>query len=505
MARMATQLTFVAGALAPRLVTEIRSQNPWWEGKALPPLPPFRRWPFPLLLKRLTREKPLARVNVLRGPRQIGKSTLQYQIIDQMLKDGTDPARILRLQFDDLGSLNLARSPEIIIDIVNWFADTFHSGDLNAQAHNKKPVYLFLDEVQNLAHWDVQLKALVDRTDVRLLVTGSSALRIELGRDSLAGRMQPLEVGPFRLSEISAIREFGLLAPFAEANGTGSWAKKVFWQELDAYGRKHAKLRDTAFTAFSERGGYPLAQRADIEWPEVARQLNETVIQRVIQHDLRVGERGRRRDAQLLEEVFRLGARYCGQSPNLSSLAKQAQEAMEANIGVNRIRAYIEFLDSSLLLRAIPPLEMRLKKRRGAPKFCLSDHALRAAWLDEIVPLDDEGRAKAPEQQDWAGRVAESVAGYFLASLGLPIAYLPPRGGAPEVDFVVTAGDQKVPIEIKYQAKIDAKRDIVGLTAFLDKKVNRALIGVLVTRSDVTLDLPQNIVALPLKTLLLVH
>jgi predicted AAA+ superfamily ATPase len=295
------------------------------------------------------------------------------------------------------------------------------------------------------------------------------------------------------------------LPPFAEANGTGNWARQEFWSDLAEYGRRNAELLDLTFAAFSERGGYPLAQRAETSWPDVAAQLNETVIKRVIQHDLRIGDRGRRRDPQLLEEVFRLGARYCGQSPNLSTLAKEAREEMEANVGVNRIRAYIEFLDNSLLLRAINPHEMRLKKRRGAPKFCLSDHALRAAWLNEVVPLDVAGLERAPEQQDLAGRVAESTAGYFLAGLGLPVTYLPPRASSPEVDFLLTAGDHRVPIEIKFRRSIVPERDTLGLTAFLSKKVHRASVGVLVTQTDMVEAMPDRTVAVPLKALLLVH
>lgn len=505
MAGASNQLGFETGALPPRLVDDIRLQNPWWSGGALPPLPSFRRWPFDILLKRLLRTPPLARINVMRGPRQIGKTTLQYQLIEHLLEQGVDPRRILRVQFDELPSFRVAAQGEPILEIIEWFAHKIHGKDLNASARAGQPALLFFDEVQNLAEWAVQLKSLVDRTDVRMLVTGSSALRIELGRDSLAGRIQPLEIGPFRLSEIAALRNLGNLPPFAKQNGSGDWGLPEFWHDLAAHGRKHGEVRDRAFEAFSERGGYPLAQRADIGWPEVATQLNEVVIQRVIQHDLRVGERGRRRDPQLLEEMFRMAARYCGQAPSLTTLAREAQEALAANVGVNRIRAYIEFLNSSLLLRAIGPHEMRLKKRRGPPKLCLSDHALRAAWLGEIVPLHEEGLELAPTLQDLAGRIAESTAGYFLASLGLPISYLPERASESEIDFVLTAGDHRIPIEVKYQRSIDPVRDTKGPSRFIEKKVNRAPLGVIVTRSDSEVRLPNKIAAIPLKSLLLAH
>src|SRR3989337_14969 len=85
--------------LVPELDAYLRATNPWWEGKPGRVLPPFRRWAFEVLLKRL--QSGLAPAIVLRGPRQVGKTTLQEQVIAHMLRaDRVDPKRILRLQFD---------------------------------------------------------------------------------------------------------------------------------------------------------------------------------------------------------------------------------------------------------------------------------------------------------------------------------------------------------------------------------------------------------------------
>lgn len=495
------------GTLPPRLVDELLLQNPWWTGRALPRLPEFHRWPFDKLLAGIAAERPLAPIFVIRGPRQIGKTTLQLQIIERLIADGMDPKRILRVQFDDLQSLRATADGDPILLIVQWYERQVTQGDLNKQAREGSPSLLFFDEVQNLPDWHVQLKALVDRTDVRALVTGSSALRIERGRDSLAGRIQTLEMGPFRLSEIAALREFGPLPPFAPGNGHGSWARAEFWSSLADHGRKHAQTRDETFRAYSERGGYPLAQRPEFSWEDVARQLNETVVKRAIQHDLRIGirggKRGRLRNPQLLEEMFRMAARYCGQAVRFAELAEQARLSLEAPLSTQQARTYLEFLDESLLIRLIQPHEMRLGKRRGPPKLCLSDHALRAAWLDEVVPLDPEALDAEPTLSDLAGHIAESCAGYLFASIGLRPTYLPQRGGDPEVDFILNAGDYRIPVEIKYQRRIDPVRDVIGLQKFIGKKVNRAGFGVLITRHDVELDLPDGIIAVPLKTLLL--
>jgi len=260
------------------------------------------------------------------------------------------------------------------------------------------------------------------------------------------------------------------------------------------------------FKEFSDRGGYPLVHtHQNVEWAALADQLNETVIKRVIQHDLRVGERGRKRDAQLLEEVFRLACRYVGQSPAAATLAREARRSLNANIGDQRATHYLRFLGDTLLLRLIDPLEIRLKRKGGNAKICLADHGLRASWLQEMIPLDADGLEANPHLSDLAGRIAESVAGAVLSTVnGLDIAHLPERGKDPEVDFVLTVGTRRIPLEVKYQRTIDPQRDTRGLRAFMEKEANNAPFGVLVCREDYTLSDP-DIVALPLSTLMLLR
>jgi predicted AAA+ superfamily ATPase len=245
--------------------------------------------------------------------------------------------------------------------------------------------------------------------------------------------------------------------------------------------------------------------RSDQPWEQVADFLNETVIQRAIRHDLRMGPRGKKRDEHLLEEVFRLACRYAGQSPGQALYLNEVRQAMDASIGWQRILAYLRFLDGTLLIRLIEPLELKLKRRKGSPKLCLCDHALRAAWLQEIVPLAPEDLEASPHLSDLAGRIAESTAGYFFRSIrGLDVAHFPERAVEPEVDFVLTIGEQRIPVEVKYRRKIDFG-DTIGVRSFLEKAHYNAPFGILVTLDDdVTLDDPR-IVCVPLSSLLLLR
>ena len=487
------------------VVYDLRRMNPWWESKPMKVLPKTRRHLVGQIHCRV--QGGLAPIVVVRGPRQIGKTTAQMHVIQDLLDRGVEPRRVFRVQFDELETLTGLSQSEPILRLVDWYEKDVLKATLNEAAHASRPCYLFLDEVQNLRDWAAQLKSLVDASTVSVVVTGSSALRIERGRDSLAGRITTIDAGVLTLTEIATFHRLDLGDPFLADNGLEPLTDKAFWLRLAEHGPIKRAERDAAFRWFSQRGGYPLVhEKANESWDKLADQLNETVIKRVIQHDLRVGRQGRKRDAALLEELFRLACRYAGQSPNASTFAREAQRALAANVGPQRVRGYLKFLDETLLLRLVKPLEIRLKRTRGSDKICLADHGLRASWLQEIVPLSPDDLSQSPHLTSLAGRIAESVVGATLLTIsGLDLAHQPERSGDPEVDFVMTIGTKRIPMEVKYQRRIDPLADTEGLRAFVEKSVNNAPFAVLVTQNDnVRVDDPR-IVCLPLSTLMLLR
>ncbi len=500
---MASDFFFHEMQLSPGLVSDLRRLNPWWEGDPLPVLPATRRHLVDEIHRRL--QMRLAPMVVLRGPRQIGKTTAQLHVVQDLLDRGVPPRHILRVQCDEVPELTRLREP--ILRVVDWYEQAVLQKRLNEVAQRGEPTYLFFDEVQNLRTWAAELKSLVDASTTQVVITGSSALRIELGRESLAGRVATIEAGVLSLTEIGTFHRLDVGKPFLVHNGLEALTRKDFWAELAARGVKVREARDVAFKWFADRGGYPLVhQKAEIPWPDLADQLNETVIRRVIQHDLRVGERGRKRDAPLLEEVFRLACRYVGQSPRPSLLAREAQRALDANVGPQRITHYLRFLGDTLLLRLIEPLEIRLKRKRGGAKICLADHGLRASWLQEVIPIDPQGLAENPHLTTLAGHIAESIVGATLAATSsLDLAYLPERGAQPEIDFVLTIGTKRIPMEVRYQKRIDPLRDTEAMRTFIENSINNAPFGILVTQSDSEPLDDARIINLPLSSLLLLR
>ncbi|MEK6536786.1 MAG: AAA family ATPase, partial [Actinomycetota bacterium] len=144
--------------IPPKLEAHLRDTNPWWQGKPGQEPPRFRRWAFQAVLRKM--DLGLAPAVVLRGPRQVGKTTLQFQIINYLMKErGVDPRRILRVQFDELPSIEGLGDP--FLSIARWFHGHVLGRTFNEAAQSKEPAYLFFDELQVLPAWAPQLKALV--------------------------------------------------------------------------------------------------------------------------------------------------------------------------------------------------------------------------------------------------------------------------------------------------------------------------------------------------------
>jgi predicted AAA+ superfamily ATPase len=121
------------------------------------------------------------------------------------------------------------------------------------------------------------------------------------------------------------------------------------------------------------------------------------------------------------------------------------------------------------------------------------------------APAGGHLEADLPHLAGLVGRIAESVAGYFFRSIvGLDVAHFPERTAEPEVDFVLTVGEQRIPVEVKYRRRV-SHDDTVGLRAMIEKTVYRAPFGIMVTQQDAPATDDPRIVSLPPSTLLLLR
>jgi predicted AAA+ superfamily ATPase len=491
----------IKGEVPVALEAHLFRMNPWWRGEHGREPPDYKRTIYTDIFRKFTRGD--SSVISVRGPRQIGKSTLQLQTIrDLILTRIAGPAQILRIQFDDLQCLGALTDP--ILSIIDWYEKKILKRSINESVRKKKPIFILLDEIQDVKGWDSQLKALVDHISCRVYITGSSALRIQQGRDSLAGRLYPKELGALSLVEIAGFRNYGRIEPFVTEVDLSEWTKPSFWYDLGRYDAGVPLIIDSAYKEFGKFGGYPKCHKSvDIKWPEASRYLTDLVVKRTIDHDLRVGKG--RRDSRILSEVFRLAVRYAGQTPKLRTLAAELNCLLETDIRPADISSYLDFLENSLLLKLIEPLQLRNKKQSSPRKICICDHAVRAAWLQEPIPLlSDRNYDAANHNVDLAGHIIESTVGYFLSGFeDVKLFHFPERSEEKEIDFVMTVGDFRIPIEVKFRQNVFRSDFIEGIESFVAKKAYNAPFGLIISKNDCGRQ--GNVIAVPVKRLLLLR
>lgn len=92
----------------------------------------------------------------------------------------------------------------------------------------------------------------------------------------------------------------------------------------------------------------------------------------------------------------------------------------------------------------------------------------------------------------------------MAAITGLDVAHFPGREVEPEVDFVLTIGERRIPVEVKYRRTIEF-RDTFSLRSFIEKAHYNAPFGILVTLTEDPASDDPRIVSIPLSTLLLLR
>lgn len=490
------------GELSADLVQFIELQNPWWSGKSAIQPAVFRRWAFAEATRAL--QSNLTPIVAIRGPRRVGKTTIQQQLIEELLRlHNVNPARILRVEFDDVPALGSYQNP--VLSIVRWYEQSVLGRSINDAALRGEPAYLFFDEVQNLNKWAAQIKTLGDHVSAEILITGSSALRIAHGQDSLAGRISMIELSPLRLHEIAGIRKLGELPSFDDSVSHDGWTKREFWHELLSFGRKYGKTINRAFDAFSDVGGYPICHaNPKTDRAKLAGQLAGEVVERTLLHDLRAD--GSMNDPETLKETYRTVCRRAGLAIATTQIKKEVANVLGGGISDRAVATAVRFLLDSMLVHEISPLEVLSKKSAHPGKLCLCDHFIREAWLRERVPLSPRELATAHETVcTLAGHIIESDIGFYLKGiLGLGVSWFPPRADEPEIDFVLTIGERRVPIEVKYVRGKLKNGDLAGIRSFCEKKKYNADFGLVITQDRAEV-LDDQIIAIPASLLLCVR
>ena len=345
---------------------------------------PYVRPQFDLVLARARERRRF--LQVLAGPRQVGKTTLARQVLEALDR----PSHYATA--DDPAGRDAA-----------WLAVQWEIGRLRAREGSRKGAVLVLDEVQKVARWAEIVKRLWDedtaaRLPLRVFLLGSSPLLVRRGlAESLAGRFELI-----RLPHWS----------FAEMRDAFRWG----------------------VDRFLFFGGYPGAAPLADDEERWRRYIVDSLVETTLARDILLLARVDK--PALLRQLFRLACDYSGQVLSYTKMLGQLQDAGNTTT----LAHYLELLSGAGMVTGLQKYSgSRVRRRGSSPKLLVLNTALMSASTGLSY-------REAQEDADFWGRLAESAVGAHLLGAELEISYWRERGR--EVDFVARSGRRLAAIEV---------------------------------------------------------
>jgi len=355
-----------------------------------------------LLLKRLQEPAP-GRIQLLTGPRQVGKTTLLLEI-----------AR----QFGDAAVYAAGDEPDAALP---GFWERRWT-DAEARAQHGTTV-LLLDEIHHLSDWAKRLKGYWDRqrrnhVPIHVVATGSSALRVASGsRESLAGRFERMVLSHWSAASLASA--FQLPA------------------------------RKAALTLI-RFGSYPGAVELNNDLARWRAYIRDAIIEPAIGRDLLA--LGAIRRPALLRQVFAIAAGSPAQIVSLQKLQGQLQDkgALET------VGHYLALLQDAYLVAPLERFSTRAHRQRAAPPKLVT---LNNALLSAVHPDGPPDPAREPGR---FGFWVENACLAFGVNQGQRVTYW--REEPLEIDAVFEGSWGEWAIEVK-TGRFDAQA-LKGLLEF---------------------------------------
>ena len=409
------------------------SYNPWWRDGILPKeySRPIKRFAFNEASKVLLHPD-LKRYVVLSGARRVGKTTILYQMIEELLTKGVTSQNILYVSFDH--PLLKFCSVEDLLAIY----------EANVSAVDA--TYLFFDEVQYATDWEIWLKVIYDsRPRYRVVATGSaSPVLIQGASDSGVGRWTMIPVPTLSFYEYCDILSVSE-RPKLDSGIKPTALSKMTSPQLGMLMNQLAPLQKH-FHRYLTVGGFPeLALSRDDYYAQ--RILREDVVDKVLKRD--IPALFNVRNAAVLEKVFLF---LCINSSNIISIAAISKELDGTPAAT--VSNYIQFLERANLIYISNPINLDGKKvLKVRPKIYIADAAIRNAVLMLDNVLAD------PEEM---GIMVETAVYKHLAAFyyreHTTVGYFRKSGDEKEIDIIVEFPTGKILAEVKYRENSEIKR-----------------------------------------------
>ncbi len=340
-----------------------------------------------VLLNRLKEAAP-GRVQLLTGPRQVGKTTLLLEIA---------------AQFGDRSVYAAGDEPDAALP--GFWERRWAEAEERAR---KGTAVLLLDEVHQLSDWAARLKGQWDRArrrhiPIHVVATGSSALRVATGsRESLAGRFERLTLSHW---------------PAASMAETFHLSPQEAVHDLVRF------------------GSYPGAQEFQKDFARWRAYVRDAIIEPAIGRD--VLALGAVRRPALLRQVFAIAAGSPAQIVSLQKMQGQLQDSS----ALETVAHYLALLQDAYLIAPIEKYSAQAHRRRASPPKLV---ALNNALLTATHPNGAPDPAHDPER---FGFWVENACLAFAINQGQQVTYW--REEPVEVDAVFDGSWGKWAVEVK--------------------------------------------------------
>jgi len=422
------------------LATILAKFNPWWRGDQIPDLPTWKRAAFGELYK-WVKNPPVARATFLSGARQIGKTTLIMQAIDNLIKDGVPVSNIFYATFDH----PLLKLAGIDDAIEAW---------RQREAKQEGIEYIFLDEAQFIRDWGTWVKHQVDfNKRRRIIFTGSATPILQVDQESGVGRWHTIRLTTLSFYEYVKLKELSL----PELPKIKS-LKEIFEWDQSEINRTNeiASSYIAHFHDYLVRGGFPQTALVD-SVNQAQKLLREDIIDKALKRDM-TAMFGVRRVLEL-EQTFLYLCLHDGAILDMITLC--------SNLGVRRQTAenFIDLLEAAHLVYKLRPFGYGKEILRAKYKVYLSDPAIAPAVMLKGRDIIDNPEALSISAE--SAVLKHLFARYYAQN----VLFSYWRGKKDlEVDLVAEIGAEVIPFEVKYRSQHTSLSDCKGLVEFCSKR-----------------------------------
>ncbi|MDN5338365.1 MAG: uncharacterized protein PWQ20_1435 [Thermotogaceae bacterium] len=451
-------------------IDELYLMNPWWRSPeeiyADKNIRTFEKSTFRYYPEKFFREIPKEKTGIytIRGPRQIGKTTFLKLYIKKLIEDGVNPSNIFFFTCDGISDRF------DLIETVRIFFQMFEGkpGEIR---------YIFIDEITAIEDWQKSLKYLVDiglLDNCLVVLTGSSAYDLKKSSERLPGRKghgKDLVYIPITFGEF--LRSLGIEVE----RKTIEEILTISTNDLNRLYLRNAFLKEH-FLKYLNTGGFPKVI------DDFLREGRITDMTKNVYKDFILGDAEKYLKARTnLLEILRKLPDIVGQRFSWNSLVDVFTGTVES---VDTIQKYFEYLGYSFIFMNVFFIDISRK-------------VIRSKKQKKTYPID---KVVADIISDISGKTIELPQIIEMLTLrhllkdsdlihhGMnlydgPFFWYSGRGN--EINFVYNHEGTLVPVEVKYQSRIN-KSDYTGMKRVFGK-------GILITQDTIFKD--EGIVGIP--------